>query len=103
LQEAENNIIFAQAVTIYDIDDMAHAKPHPYLVNKILRAESVRPEEAVLVGDAASDMQMARNAGVESIAVLDDHLNREQAETLRVRHINENVTLLEAVLKSLDE
>lgn len=91
--------VFAQVLTIYDIDDLAHAKPHPFMANRILETQSVKPEEAVLVGDAASDMQMAWNAGVEPIAVLTGHLNRQQAEGLGVKHIIENVTLLEPELE----
>lgn len=91
--------VFVQVLTIYDIDDPAHAKPHPYMVNKILETQNIKPEEAVLVGDAASDMQMAWNAGVEPIAVLTGHLTRQQAEELGVKHIIENVTLLEPELE----
>lgn len=91
--------VFAEVLTIYDIDDLAHAKPHPYMANTILERQRVKPEEAVLVGDAASDMQMAWNAGVEPIAVLTGHLNRQQAEALGVKHIIENVTLLESELE----
>ncbi len=91
--------VFAQVLTIYDIDDLAHAKPHPYMANKILETQHIQPTEAVLVGDAASDMQMAWNAGVEPIAVLTGHLDRAQAEALGVNHIIENVTLLETELE----
>ena len=90
--------VFAQVLTIYDIDDIAHAKPHPYMAQKILETQKVKPEEAVLVGDAASDMQMGWNAGVEPIAVLTGHLNREQAVELGVKHIIEDVTQLETAL-----
>jgi HAD superfamily hydrolase (TIGR01509 family) len=93
--------VFSQVLTIYDIDDLAHAKPHPYMANKILEAQNVKPEHAVLVGDAASDMQMAWNAGVEPIAVLTGHLNRQEAKKLGVKHIIENVILLEPELKKL--
>jgi HAD superfamily hydrolase (TIGR01509 family) len=91
--------VFAQIITIYDLDDPAHAKPHPFMPNKIMEAVGVTPDEVVLVGDAASDMQMAWNAGIEPIAVLTGHLNREQAEEIGVKHIIENVTLLEPELK----
>jgi phosphoglycolate phosphatase-like HAD superfamily hydrolase len=67
--------------------------------NKIMESEGVSPAETVLVGDAASDMQMAWNAGIEPVAVLTGHLNRQQAEKLGVEHIIDNVTLLEPELK----
>lgn len=91
--------VFTQIITIYDLDDPAHAKPHPFMPNKIMEAEDVTPAETVLVGDAASDMQMARNAGIEPIAVLTGHLSREQAEKLGVKHIIDDVTKLESELQ----
>jgi phosphoglycolate phosphatase len=93
--------VFIEIVTIYDLDDPAHGKPHPFIVNKIMKTAGVTPAETVLVGDAASDIQMARNAGVEPIAVLTGHLNRKQAEDLGIKHIIENVTLLEPELEKI--
>ena len=90
--------VFSQIITIYDTDDITHAKPHPYIAQKIMTAQGVKPEETVLVGDAQSDMQMAWNAGVEPIAVLTGHLSRQEAQDLGVKHIIENVTLLESEL-----
>jgi HAD superfamily hydrolase (TIGR01509 family) len=86
--------VFAQVVTIYDIDDIAHAKPDPFMVNKILETQNISPEEAVVVGDAENDMRMAWNAAVEPIAVLTGHLNRAQAAELGVSHIIDKVTSL---------
>ncbi len=94
--------VFAEIITIYDIDDIAHAKPHPYILNKIMSSVGTGPDETVMVGDAASDMHMAWNAGVEPIAVLTGHLDRSKAERLGVKHIVENVTLLEAELKTIN-
>lgn len=91
--------VFTHIISVYDLDDPAYGKPHPYMPNKIMEAENVMPEETVLVGDAAGDMQMAWNAGIEPIAVLTGLLSREQAEELGVKHIIENVTLLESELK----
>jgi phosphoglycolate phosphatase-like HAD superfamily hydrolase len=91
--------VFSQVVTIYDIDDFAHAKPHPYVVNKILETQNIRPYEAILVGDASSDMQMAWNASVEPFAVLTGHLSQEEAEELGVKHIIKDVTHLEPALQ----
>lgn len=94
--------VFAQILTIYDIDDIAHAKPHPYMVEKILETQNILPNEAVVVGDAANDMQMAFSAGVTPIAVLTGHLNREQAEGLSVSYIIESVTDLPDLLDKIN-
>lgn len=44
-------------------------KPDPEIVGEALRRSGVRPEEAVLVGDSATDMKTAENGGIASIAV----------------------------------
>jgi phosphoglycolate phosphatase len=44
-------------------------KPHPRMVLEALDASGVRPEHAVVVGDTAHDMAMARNAGVRAAGV----------------------------------
>jgi phosphoglycolate phosphatase-like HAD superfamily hydrolase len=94
--------VFSQILTIYDIDDLTHAKPHPYMLNKILETQNIAPEEAVMVGDAKNDVLMARAARVEPIVVLTGHLNREQAEQLQVRYIIENVTKLKDIITKVE-
>lgn len=93
--------VFTEVITIYDLDDPAHAKPHPFMPNKIMETAGVSKEETVLVGDAASDMQMAWNAGIEPVAVLTGHLTREQAKKIGVKHIIEDVTKLEPELEKV--
>ena len=44
-------------------------KPDPEIVGEALRRSGVSPEEAVLVGDSATDMKTAANGGIASIAV----------------------------------
>ena len=61
----------------------------------------MKPDETVLVGDAANDVKMARNAGIEPVVVLTGQLNRQEAEALNVRYIIDNVTLLEPVLEEI--
>jgi HAD superfamily hydrolase (TIGR01509 family) len=94
--------VFEQIVTIYDIDDIAHAKPHPYMLNKILETAGVSADHAVMVGDAKNDVLMGQNAGVTPIVVLTGQLSRNQAEELNVEHIIDDVTQLGSVLKSLN-
>lgn len=90
--------VFSEIMTIYDLDDVTHGKPHPYMAEEIMRRQSIQPHEAILVGDAANDMQMARNANVEPVAVLTGHLSREQAEKLEIQHILQDVTHLPSIL-----
>nr|WP_306219042.1 HAD-IA family hydrolase [Pseudomonas sp. Pse1] len=49
--------------------DETASKPHPLMLEQILAHCAVRPEQALMVGDSSFDLQMARNAGVPSVAV----------------------------------
>lgn len=44
-------------------------KPDPEIVGEALRRSGVRPEEAIFVGDSATDMKTAANGGIASVAV----------------------------------
>jgi phosphoglycolate phosphatase len=49
--------------------DESHSKPNPRMLHDILGRLSLEPEQAVMVGDTEFDMDMARQAGVDRIAV----------------------------------
>jgi phosphoglycolate phosphatase len=49
--------------------DMAPSKPHPAMLLQALEATSVRPEDALFVGDTTYDMEMAQAANVRSLGV----------------------------------
>jgi len=49
--------------------DETASKPHPLMLEQILAHCNVRPEHALMVGDSSFDLQMARNAGMGSVAV----------------------------------
>jgi len=91
--------VFDQIISGYDIDDPRKQKPHPYMLEEILSAQHVASDEAILVGDAKSDVQMARNAKVEPVVVLTGHLSKCEAEQLAVKHVIDTVAELEAVLQ----
>ena len=50
-------------------DEVKAAKPDPESLVLCLAAHGLRPEEAVMVGDAPFDLDMAQRAGVPSVAV----------------------------------
>ena len=60
--------VFSEIMTVYDLDNPAHAKPHPYLILEIMKRLKVRQSEAIMVGDAPGDVQMAKDAGVIPVA-----------------------------------
>ncbi len=49
--------------------DETASKPHPLMLEQILAHCDVRPDQALMVGDSSFDLQMARNAGMASVAV----------------------------------
>lgn len=55
-------------VTLQTADDHP-SKPHPSMVHQALKETGCAPEQAVMVGDTAFDMEMGRAAGVRTIGV----------------------------------
>ena len=49
--------------------DESHGKPHPGMLYDIMSTLQLDPENVLMVGDTTHDVQMAHNAGVDSIAV----------------------------------
>jgi HAD superfamily hydrolase (TIGR01509 family) len=50
-------------------DDAAESKPDPDIVHAALRRTRARPELALLIGDTPYDIEAARRAGVDTIAL----------------------------------
>lgn len=94
--------VFCQMVTVYDKEVPAgKGKPDPHILEFIMKKQGVQPHETILIGDAANDIRMARNARVEPIAVLSGHLNETEAINLGVKYIIKDVTNIEDILKNL--
>ncbi|MEH6609973.1 MAG: HAD-IA family hydrolase [Halioglobus sp.] len=49
--------------------DETLSKPHPLMLEEILRERGKSPEQALMVGDTEYDLEMATNAGVASVGV----------------------------------
>ncbi len=49
--------------------DECHSKPHPQMLEELMAAFAVAPERTLMIGDTTHDLQMAKNAGVASLAV----------------------------------
>lgn len=49
--------------------DETASKPHPLMLEQILAHCGVSPRQALMVGDASFDLMMARNAGMDCVAV----------------------------------
>jgi len=48
--------------------DETFSKPHPAMIEALLDELGIAPERALMIGDTSHDLEMARNAGVSSLA-----------------------------------
>lgn len=94
--------VFTQIITSHDIENQEMTKPHPHMLEVIMKEQGVNPSETVFIGDAKTDVQMAQNAKVTPIVVLSGHLNRKEAEELGVSYIIDDITKLETVLEEIN-
>lgn len=49
--------------------DETHPKPHPAMLLELMDELGVAPEDALMIGDTTHDLEMARAAGVDALAV----------------------------------
>lgn len=49
--------------------DETRSKPHPLMIEEILQETGVEQHRAIMVGDTTYDLEMASNAGIDSLAV----------------------------------
>lgn len=49
--------------------DETAGKPHPRMLQELMREFGVEPERTLMIGDTTHDLQMARNAGCASVGV----------------------------------
>jgi phosphoglycolate phosphatase len=45
------------------------SKPHPAMLQELMALCDVPPEKTLMIGDTSHDLEMARNAGVQAVAV----------------------------------
>ena len=50
-------------------DELKHGKPHPEILNAIMRKLSAKPSQTIYVGDMAIDIRAGKRAKVKTIAV----------------------------------
>jgi len=67
--------IASHFTTVVTGDDINHPKPAPEGLEIALRELSISPAEAVYVGDAHADFEMAKAAGVQFYGVLSEFAN----------------------------
>jgi len=86
--------LFSCIVSSSELPDPSRGKPYPDMLLKILDSLNIKPEEAVMIGDAKGDVLMAQAAGVRPIVVLTGQLSKEEAESIGVTDVIPDVTAL---------
>ncbi len=79
--------------------DECHSKPHPQMLEELLAEFGVAEAAAVMIGDTSHDLQMARNAGVDALAVSYGAHPAEQLQALAPRACVQDVAELDAWLR----
>lgn len=74
--------------------DECHSKPHPQMLEELMREFAIEPERVVMIGDTTHDLQMAINAGVAGIGVTYGAHPRAQLETAQPRYCANSVAEL---------
>lgn len=49
--------------------DECHSKPHPQMLEELMDFLGVTPKKTLMIGDTEFDLQMAHNAGADSLAI----------------------------------
>lgn len=78
---------FCHVISTSGSDDPSHQKRSGYHLRRLLAEEALDPRQVLSVGDAESDIAMARSCDVDTVAVLSGNLTLEAAQRLGVRWI----------------
>jgi len=70
--------------------DECFSKPHPQMANEILDFYIAEKNEALIVGDSIYDLEMAINAGIDSLAVTFGSHSREELVKYKPKGIADN-------------
>ena len=71
--------------------DETAGKPHPLMLQELMREFGVEPERTLMVGDTTHDLQMALNAGCASLGVSYGAHEPDAFHALQPRHIAHSV------------
>jgi phosphoglycolate phosphatase len=78
--------------------DECHSKPHPQMLEELMDECAVSPAATLMIGDTTHDLLMARNAGVEAVAVSYGAHARDVLEAVAPLYCAESVPELAAWL-----
>lgn len=72
-------------------NDVEHHKPAAEGIEKVLSHFGLRPDQALMIGDAVSDVKAAHAAGVPIAAVLWDSYGKESVLSMKTDHVFHDV------------
>lgn len=101
LNRYELSPFFEQAISTSDTDDPSKQKPTGYHLGQFLGDTDLEPDEVLCVGDAMSDIFMARSQGVPILIVLTGHLSEPDAREQGVEYILPSVAELPEWIRKL--
>ncbi|NQY22137.1 MAG: HAD family hydrolase [Campylobacteraceae bacterium] len=78
--------------TILGYNDVKNAKPHPEMVNKILKKHNILKSNAQMIGDSKKDTQAAFNAGIDSVLVNWGFSNYEKGAIETIKDLEEKIS-----------
>ena len=71
--------------------DETAGKPHPRMLQELMREFGVEPERTLMIGDTTHDLQMALNAGCPSVGVSYGAHEPDAFHALQPRHVAHSV------------
>lgn len=83
-------------------DKVVKGKPHPEILRRILKKLSVRPQEAVYVGDMTIDVVAGKRAGIKTIAVATGSNTRKELSRLKPYRVIPRITQVTNILTQLN-
>ena len=80
--------------------DECHSKPHPQMLEELMAEFTVLPAQTLMIGDTTHDLLMARNAGVDAVAVTYGAHPRDELAAAMPRHCAHSIAELAAWLQT---
>ena len=100
-----NKIINKELPNLFDIIQGSYIdqpkKPHPYLINKIIKENNINKSDCLYIGDTNVDKESAINAGLDYLLVNYGYRTKEELEKM----CPEDTTIpnIDSLLKSIDK
>ena len=73
-------------------------KPNPDMILEILQELNVKPEKTVMIGDTTHDLQMAKSAGVDAVAVTYGAHSADRLKSIPYKFKANNINQVESFL-----